>query len=200
MNIVDIIIMGIVFLSAFVGFWRGITREILGILSWVVAAFLTYFFHALPEPLVGTVISNDFLKEILSALIVFVVTLILFTAVTYSFSDVVKSSVAGGADKVLGFLFGTFRGIFLVAILTFGVSKFLLKNSEHAPSVLKESKLIPVAEKVMTHLIQSIPSTQLSNWKDKAENFFNDWSVKGIERASEMVDGLPENKETNNAQ
>lgn len=200
MNIVDIIIMGIVFLSAFVGFWRGITREILGILSWVVAALLTYFFHALPEPLVGTVISNDFLKEILSALIVFVVTLILFTAVTYSFSDAVKSSVAGGADKVLGFLFGTFRGIFLVAILTFGVSKFLLKNSEHAPSVLKESKLIPVAEKVMTHLIQSIPSTQLSNWKDKAENFFNDWSVKGIERASEMVDGLPENKETNNAQ
>lgn len=199
MNIVDIIIVGVVFLSAFVGFWRGVTREILGILSWVIAALLTYFFHALPQPLVGTVISNEFLKEVLAALLVFIVTLILFTAITYSFSDAVKASVAGGADKVLGFLFGTFRGILLVGVLTFGVSKILLKNKENAPTFLKESKLIPFAENIMTHLIQSIPATQLNQWKEKAEDFFNNLSVKGVERAAEIIEELPEKTETENA-
>jgi|GEM_PF-2365861 len=200
MNTIDIIIMILILLSAIIGFWRGITREVLGIFSWVLAVVITYFLHAVPEPIVGMIITNEFFKEIISTLAVFLITLIILTSITYSFSDAVKSSVAGGADKVLGFLFGSFRGFFLIAIIAFGANKFLLKNSEGAPAILKESKLIPICDIMITRLIQSIPSTKMNEWKDKTEGFLNDVSLKGSQKATEMIEQLPEELELKNAE
>jgi uncharacterized membrane protein required for colicin V production len=145
-------------------------------------------------------ITNEFLKEIISTLAVFLITLIILTSITYSFSDAVKSSVAGGADKVLGFLFGSFRGFFLIAILAFGANKFLLKNSDTAPNFLKESKLIPICDIMITRLIQSIPSTKMNEWKDKTEGFLNEVSLKGSQKANEMMEQLPKELELNDAE
>lgn len=200
MNTIDIIIIVLILLSAFIGFWRGITRELLGIVSWVLAGVMAYFLHALPEPIVGMLIANDFLKEIVSTLAVFLISLIVLTSITYSFSDAVKSSVAGGADKVLGFLFGSFRGFFLIAILAFGANKFLLKNPEKAPSIVKESKLVPICDIMITRLIQSIPPTKMNEWKDKMENFLNDISLKGSQKATEVIENLPKELELNNGE
>ncbi|MDP3936354.1 MAG: CvpA family protein [Alphaproteobacteria bacterium] len=193
MNTVDIIILILILFSSIVGFWRGITREVLGIFSWALAAVIAYFLHAWPEPLVGMIVSNEFLKELISGLVVFLVSLIVLTSITYSFSDAVKGSVVGGADKILGFLFGATRGFLLISIISVGTNKFLLKNGENAPAILKESKLIPIAGGVLMRLIQSIPADKLNVWKDKMENFFNDMSLKGSEKASELVEDLPEN-------
>jgi membrane protein required for colicin V production len=195
MNTVDIIILILVFLSAIIGFWRGITREVLGITSWLLAAVCTYFLHGLAEPLVGLIITNGFILEIVSALVVFVVSLIIFTSITYSFSDAVKSSIVGGADKVLGFLFGTIRGFVLISIMAFGANKFLLKNPENTPEVLKSSRLIPLSDKFISIMIQSIPTTKLNEWKDKMESFFYNVSTTGSQKVSELADSLPENME-----
>jgi membrane protein required for colicin V production len=195
MNTVDIIIIALVFLSAIIGFWRGITREILGILSWVIAVVLTYFFHTIPQPLVGILISNQFFSDLVSTLIVFLTSLIILTSITYSFSDAVKSSIVGGADKVLGFLFGSFRGFFLIGILAFGVSKFLLKNSDGVPKAITESRLIPIANLMVKQLVQSIPTDTLNEWKDKLESFLSDISLRSAHKVSEMIDESPKEVE-----
>ncbi|MDP3641386.1 MAG: CvpA family protein, partial [Alphaproteobacteria bacterium] len=179
MNTIDIIILILVLLSSIIGFWRGITREILGIFSWALAAIIAYFLCALPEPLIGMIVSNELLKESISGLVVFLVALIVLTSITYSFSDAVKGSIIGGADKILGFLFGAARGFLLISIIAVGAHKFLIKSGENAPIILKESKLIPVADIVVVRLIQSISADRLNVWKDKMENFFSDVSLKG---------------------
>lgn len=191
MNIIDIIIMVLVLLSAVIGFWRGITREILGICSWALAAVLTYFFHGAPKPLVSFLVSNEFLKDVLSALTVFLVSLVVLTSITYTFSDAVKSSIAGGADKILGFLFGSFRGFFLISILGFGAHKFLLKNKENMPAVIAESKLIPIADTFITQLMQSVSTTKLNEWKTKVESLLSDASAKGDNAISQLSKELP---------
>lgn len=193
MNTVDIIILVLVLLSAVVGFWRGITREILGIFSWLLAAVIAYFLHSLPEPLIGMIISNEFLKEIVSGLAVFLIALIILTSITYSFSDAVKSSIIGGADKILGFLFGACRGFLLVSIVAVGANKFVLKSGENAPKLLKESKLIPMADKVVMGLIQTIPANKLNVWKEKTESFLSDVSVKGSQKIYDAAGGLQDN-------
>lgn len=197
MNTIDIIILTLVLLSSIIGFWRGITREVLGIFSWALAVIIAYFLHAWPEPLVGMLVSHEFLKETISTLVVFLVALIVLTSITYSFSDAVKGSVIGGADKILGFLFGAARGFLLISIVAVGANKFLLKNSEKAPTLLKESKLIPIADTVIMRLIQSIPGDKLNIWKDKMESFFSDMSLKGSQKVSEAMEELPENIGTN---
>lgn len=192
MNTIDIIILILVLLSSILGFWRGITREVLGIFSWALAAVIAYFLYALPEPLVGMIVNNEFLKEIISGLVVFLVALIVLTSITYSFSDAVKGSIIGGADKILGFLFGAVRGFLLISIIAVGAHKFLLKSGENAPTILKESKLIPIADTVVMGLIQSISADRLNIWKDKMENFFSDMSVKGSQKVTEAMADLPE--------
>jgi len=193
MNTIDVIILVLVLLSAVVGFWRGITREILGIFSWLLAAIIAYFLHAVLEPLIGMMISNEFIKEIVSGLLVFLIALIILTSITYSFSDAVKGSVIGGADKILGFLFGACRGFLFVSIVAVGANKFVLKSGENAPKLLKESKLIPITDKVVMGLIQTIPANKLNVWKDKAESFFSDVSVKGAQKIYDAAHDLPEN-------
>lgn len=198
MKSIDIIIIGLIFFSAIVGFWRGFTREVLGILSWVTASVLTYFLHGMAEPLLGTVISNEFLKEHVSALIVFLISLIILTSITYRFSDAVKASIIGGADKVLGFLFGSFRGLILVSILAFGINKFLLKNSENAPLFFKESKLLPLSDIFITRLIQSIPQARWDKWKEKTENLINDVPLREPQEPSKVIEELPNNRNGEN--
>lgn len=193
MNTIDVIILVLVLLSAVVGFWRGITREILGIFSWLLAAIIAYFLHAVPEPLIGMIISNEFLKETVSSLLVFLIALIILTSITYSFSDAVKGSIIGGADKILGFLFGACRGFLLVSIVAVGANKFVLKSGGNAPKLLKESKLIPITDKVVMGLIQTIPANKLNVWKDKTESFFSDVSVKGSQKIYDAAHDLPEN-------
>lgn len=195
MNTVDIIILALVFLSAIIGFWRGITREVLGIFSWLLAAVITYFLHGLAAPFVGMIISNDFLKEIVAALLVFIVSLVILTSITYSFSDAVKSSVAGGADKILGFLFGALRGFLLISIIAVGANKFLLKSADNPPTILKDSKLIPIADNFVMMMIQSVPATKFNEWKDRMESFFNSASTTGSQTVSKIVGALPESIE-----
>lgn len=192
MNSIDIIILVLVLLSSIVGFWRGITREVLGIFSWLLAAIIAYFLHALPEPLIGMMISNEFMKEIVSGLLVFLIALILLTSITYSFSDAVKGSIIGGADKILGFLFGACRGFLLVSIVAVGANKFVLKSGDNAPKLLKESKLIPITDKIVMGIIQTIPTQKMNVWKDKTETFFSDVSVKGAQKIYDAAHDTPD--------
>lgn len=194
MNILDIIILGVIFLSAFIGFWRGLTREILGILSWVFAGITTYFLHTMAEPFVGVIISSPFIKGLISGLLVFILSLIVLTSITYRFSDAVRSSIVGGADKILGFLFGSFRGFLFIAAAAFGANKYMAKK-ENIPSVLAGSKIIPVAGAMLERIIQSIPTSKLNEWKDSLESALLDASAKGNKKFEEIVNELPDNND-----
>ena len=120
---VDAIVAAIVAVSAFLAYSRGLTREMLAIGGWVVAALLAFYLApafapiVAEIPLVGPKLAESCLILMIAAFSLIVALALLVMAVfTPIFSSVVLESALGPVDRVLGFLFGIVRGLLLVAV------------------------------------------------------------------------------------
>ncbi|AUC51832.1 colicin V production CvpA [Sagittula sp. P11] len=125
-TIVDGIVAAIVVMSALLAYSRGLVREAMAIVGWIVAAILAFMFAAQVQPLVkelpvvGEFLSDSCELSIIAAFAaVFTVALLLVSLFTPLFSSLIQRSALGGLDQALGFFFGVARGILLVAIAFF---------------------------------------------------------------------------------
>ena len=116
----------IVVLSGILAYSRGFVREAMAILGWIGATIVAFIFADQVEPLVRQIpVVGDFIGDscelaIIAAFAgVFAVALVVVSIFTPLFSSVVQRSALGGIDQALGFLFGVFRGILLVAVAFF---------------------------------------------------------------------------------
>lgn len=112
----DLGLIAVIFVSAFLAMLRGFTREVLAITSWAAAAAAAYYFHPYVLPYVKPYIAKDVLALAAAAAAVFVVTLIVVSLITIKFSDLVLDSKIGAIDRSLGFAFGAARGLVLCVI------------------------------------------------------------------------------------
>ena len=113
-------------MSALLAYARGMVREVTAILGWIAAAVLAFVFADLVKPLVrqipylGDMLGDSCELLILTSFaIIFAGALLIVSLFTPLFSSLVQKSIFGGFDQMLGFLFGTGRGIILVAVAFF---------------------------------------------------------------------------------
>ncbi|MGR3290850.1 MAG: CvpA family protein [Paracoccaceae bacterium] len=113
----------VIVVSAILAYSRGFVREALSIAGWVVAAIAAFFLAPKAQPLINEIpVLKDFLGEscelsiIAAFAAVFALALVIVSIFTPLFSSAVQRSALGGLDQGLGFLFGVFRGLLLVAI------------------------------------------------------------------------------------
>ncbi|SNR98902.1 CvpA family protein [Antarctobacter heliothermus] len=125
-TIVDGVVGVIILLSALLAYSRGLVRETMAILGWVVAAVVAFLFADQVQPLVKEIpVIGEFLADscelavIASFAAIFTVALVVVSLFTPLFSSLIKRSALGGLDQALGFFFGVARGILLVAIAFF---------------------------------------------------------------------------------
>ena len=102
----DIILIAIMLISGFLAMLRGLTREVLSILSWAVAALATLFIFPMYQAQARTYIEPPILADAALAAGVFLVVLIVVSLITMRISDKVLDSRIGALDRTLGFLFG----------------------------------------------------------------------------------------------
>jgi membrane protein required for colicin V production len=115
----DLGLIAVVLISAFLAMLRGLTREVLAIGSWGAAAVAAFYFHPLVVPYIKTYIKADLNENITratAAAAVFLVTLIAVSLITIKLSDAILDSKVGALDRSLGFLFGAVRGLLLCVI------------------------------------------------------------------------------------
>ena len=117
----DLGVIVIVLISAFLAMVRGFTREVLAIGSWVAAALAAFFFYPYVLPYITPYIPKPVFALAASAAIVFFATLIVVSIITVRLSDAILDSRIGALDRSLGFLFGAGRG-FLLAVVAFAMT------------------------------------------------------------------------------
>ncbi|WP_163850970.1 CvpA family protein [Pseudooceanicola aestuarii] len=125
-TLIDGVVAAVIVISALLAYSRGLVRETLAILGWVVAAVLGFVFAPQLQPLVKEIpVIGDFIADscelsiITSFAVVFALALLVTSLFTPLFSSVVQRSAVGGVDQALGFLFGVARGVLLVVIAFF---------------------------------------------------------------------------------
>ena len=135
-NIVDGIILATVVISSLLAYARGLVREVMAIVGWIVAAIAAFVFapQVMPLvkeiPVVGSILADSCeLSIIASFAAVFAIALLIMSFFTPLLSSLINKSMLGKLDQSLGFIFGVIRGIALIAIGFFAYNTVLSAES-----------------------------------------------------------------------
>jgi membrane protein required for colicin V production len=158
-TILDLVVFGVVLISALLAAVRGFTREVLAIVSWIAAAAVAWVFHPQLVPFVKQYIpassAQDTIALVASIAALFLGTLIIVSLVTARISDFVLDSRIGALDRTLGFVFGAARGL-LLAVIGYLFFAALIGN-EKMPAWAKDAKAKPMLEETGRSLIAMLP-------------------------------------------
>ena len=155
-SLLDLLVIGIVLLSALLASVRGFTREVLAIGSWVIAAIAAYAFHPRVLEFLEPHIANRQIALAASIAAVFLVTLVIVTMITVKLSDLILDSSIGALDRTLGFLFCAARG-FLIAAVAFLFFDKLVGEKQY-PDWVRDAKLRPLLKESGDQLIALLPT------------------------------------------
>ncbi len=113
----DLLILGIVLLSAVISLVRGFVREAFSLAIWVLAFWVGWnFFRDLEVPLRAWIDSPTARLGIAFAALM-IATLIVGGLVNFLLIQLVERTGMSGTDRLIGMVFGAARGILLVAVL-----------------------------------------------------------------------------------
>jgi len=151
----DAALLVIAALSGLLAMYRGLTRELLSILSWVAAAGATAYFvyGSRPEGAFRPQIellskqlgAQAIIAQIVAGAVIFLVVLTVVHLITTRISDAILDSNIGMIDRLLGFVFGAVRGFVLVLIPFMFYQEFFPNPEQQYPWV-KESRSRPLLE------------------------------------------------------
>jgi membrane protein required for colicin V production len=155
----DYAILGILLVSGLLGLMRGFVREILSLIIWVVAVGLAVHFSDQVAVHLQHLIDAAPLRKAAAFCLILFVVLILGAVVAGLIAGILSGSGLSGTDRIVGLIFGLFRGGILVAVLV------LLAGLTPAPRALwwKEAKLIPPFEKAALWMRDKVPASWLAN-------------------------------------
>ena len=114
---VDYLIIGIIVVSAGISIVRGFMKEVLSLISWVLAFWVGLMFHSNLSTLLANYISTPSIRLFLAFFILFAVTLILGALINHLICQVVEKTGLTGTDRALGVVFGLLRGFAIITIL-----------------------------------------------------------------------------------
>jgi membrane protein required for colicin V production len=171
--IVDIIVIGIIALSALFAFIRGFLREILSIGAWVAAGVATWFGLPLLRPfgrqyiemLFG--IDIELIADAITGVVIFVVVLVVATIISHFLTRGVRESALGPLDRSLGLLFGVFRGALIVCLALLIVDNFY--PPEDRPDWLKDARTLPMVQAGADILRGLVPQSVVAQTQSTAE-------------------------------
>lgn len=130
MNALDIIVIGIVALSALFAFARGFVKEALSIAAWVGAGLITLYGLPQLRPFAHKYIATPLLADAAAGTALFVVSLIVLSLLTSAIAGRVKQSALSAVDRALGLLFGAARGVVLACLAFIVLSWAIPKEAD----------------------------------------------------------------------
>jgi membrane protein required for colicin V production len=149
MNWFDYLLIVLVTFSVIAGLMRGLLREAISLITWVVAVWMAFHFSERVEPYLGGLLTNDALRPWAARLLVFLVVLLIGTTLGVVIGHFLRVSMFSGMDRFCGAIFGVLRGFVVVAafvILCHGLrlqteswwhGSVLVPYAEHAANVLR---------------------------------------------------------------
>lgn len=114
MNGADWIIVAVLGISGLVSSMRGFVKEAISLIVWVAAFSIAIAFGPKLSAVLASSIAAESLRLILSFIILFVGTLIVGGLINRVIASLLKVTGLSGTDRLLGMVFGFFRGAIVV--------------------------------------------------------------------------------------
>lgn len=193
-NIIDLAIIAFLGISILIGVLRGATREVLGIAGWVGALAIVFYGLPLFRPFGQQYIHNPMIADLVTAGVLFIISLVVFIIISRTISTRVKSSLLGGLDRSLGLVFGLLRGILLLCIVYLGMGFFYPPGQ--MPEAVKDARFTPWFSQGAEELKRFIPKDYLPH-KDSSLSTISPLDAKDlIERSLPSLEETVKNLST----
>lgn len=167
LNNLDIIILIVVAISALIALSRGLVKEVLSIIGWVLATMAIIYLLPLVMPFAKNYIANGFIASAVSSLCILILFFIVWIYSTSGVVSKIRSSKLNGMDRALGLFFGIVRACLLVVLFYILVSWMI--PVEKQSEVLTQSKYFQLAGKFAQPLEEMIPEETMKLIKAKTK-------------------------------
>ena len=164
LNFVDYAILVVLAISAILSTLRGMTREALGLVGWVISVIVARLLAPILEEPILSIIPNEDLSAGIAWAIPFIVMVILWFVLATLISPGLKKAGLGALDRWLGVVFGFIRGVFMVTAIYLGVV-IGLGGEDNLPSAATEAQsahVIPALGGLVNPLLPADLSEQLA--------------------------------------
>lgn len=163
----DIILIGIMLISALLALMRGFTREVLSIIAWAGGAIAAWFLIPVFKLTARTYFHPDqqWLADIVLGAVIFIVVFIVLSVLTMRLSDWVLDSGVGVLDRTLGFLFGLARGLVLI-VVAYLMFIWLVPRADH-PDAIRNARTLPLVQAASNIVVAYMPAETAENLLSK---------------------------------
>ena len=166
LNNLDIVILAIVIISALIALNRGLIKEVLSIVGWVLSTFVIIYALPVCLPFAKKYIDNGIVAGVATSLVLFVAFYIVWIYSTSSIIGKIRTSKLNGLDRFLGLFFGVMRAFLLIVLFNIMMS-WIIPN-EKQPEILEKSKYYQLAGGFAKPLENMIPQETLKLIKEQA--------------------------------
>jgi len=117
----DLAIVTVVLLSAAIGLARGLVKEILSLASWAAAFVIAIYFSTEAAMQMPASWGSQSVRLIIAFALLFITTLIIAAILQWLIARLLSSTGLSGTDRLLGFLFGSARGLLICVVVLMGL-------------------------------------------------------------------------------
>lgn len=166
LNNLDVILLIITAISALIALYRGLTKEVLSIIGWILAAVVVFYLLPLFTPFAKLYIANAMMAGFVTALIILIVFYIIWLLSTDRMIGKIRTSKLNTLDRMLGLLFGLLRAFLLVILFNILITWML--PDEAKSGMFKESRYFTLAGTFAEPFEKLIPQSTIDMIKDQS--------------------------------
>lgn len=119
MTAFDIAVIAVITLSALIGVWRGVIREVFALAAWIAAVVCMFLFGDKLAKMLPFAQDTPWLSLLAGYALVFIGVFVVLSVAGFLFSKVVNAVGLSFVDRALGMMFGVVRGALIVVLLVF---------------------------------------------------------------------------------
>ncbi|WBF65830.1 MAG: CvpA family protein [Candidatus Kinetoplastibacterium crithidii] len=117
MNYFDFLVLFILIISSFIGFYRGFIKEVISLFTYIISFLITDLIGDILSPFFDCYTDSILLKDGLSYLIVLFLSLLFCSLIANIVSFFINKTDISNINRIFGAIFGFFRGLFLVLLI-----------------------------------------------------------------------------------
>jgi membrane protein required for colicin V production len=140
----DVFLILVLLGSTIIGLLRGLVREAVSLLFWVVAIWAAWKLGPIVEPHLGGLLAEPAVAPWVGRLVILILVLLAGWVIGMLLSYFTRSMGLGLVDRIMGLLFGLLRGLVLMGLIIIGGELLNLNHEEW----WHRSKLVPFGETV----------------------------------------------------
>ena len=167
LNNLDIIILIVIGISALIALSRGLVKEVLSIIGWVLGTMAVIYLLPVIMPFAKTYIANGYIAGTISAICILILFFVIWIYATSGVVGKIRSSKLNGMDRLLGLFFGVVRACLLVVLFYILISWMI--PQEKQSEALTESRYFQQAGKFAKPLEEMIPEETMKLIREKTK-------------------------------